>query len=145
MKRPRKRNQGTWHNRWGDEVEYTIHPGVILARHMQWARSPDGFASMSGPEPDTINVAVLAPYTVTLELEHEYYARVDEGPLWISFGWSSDPAATIAQVRVPIVASWQCATAQAPREIKYPHMPDFIMAKDLPAVDRWRHNDIGDY
>jgi len=141
----RRKTHAEWINRWGKNVEYAIHPGTILARHMQWIKPTDGFASMSGPEPDTVNVAVLAPYMVSMGLEHEYYARVDSGPLWISFGYSTDAESTIRQITKPIVATWQSKTNRAPRPSKDYIMPDWILANRMPENERWRYNDIGNY
>jgi hypothetical protein len=141
----RRKTFAEWTNRWGDRVEYAAHPGAMLARHMQWIKPTDGFATMSGPEPDSVNVAVLAPYTVTLGLEHEYYARVEGKPLWVSFGHSSDPESTLKAVKTPIVATWQSKTARAPRPHREHLMPDWILANRMPENERWRYNDIGDY
>lgn len=145
MKRLRRRNYAEWLDRWGTVAEYDLHPGSVLAKHMQWTKPTDGYASMHGPEPDTINVGVLAPYMIALGLEHEYYYRVEQGPLWVSFGWSADPKQTLAAITRPVVATWSSDNARAPREIKYHTMPDNIMAKNFPQEHRWQYSDIGDY
>lgn len=145
MTRIRRRNYAQWRNQWNSPIEYVVHPGSILAKHMQWVKPQDGYANIHGPEPDTINVGVLAPYMVELGLEHEYYARLEDKPLWVSFGWSPDPLATLKAIRKPYVAVWHVDKVREPREVKYPPMPDNIMAKDIPKTENWRHRDIGNY
>lgn len=145
MKRIRRKNYAAWTDRWNMPIDYDLHPGALLAKYMQWSKPTDGFANMKGPEPDTINVGVLAPYMITLGLEHEYYYRVKEGPLWVSFGWSPNPQATISNITKPIVGKWFTNTYKNPREIRYDTIPDNILAKNFPKEHRWQYNDIGNY
>jgi hypothetical protein len=143
MKRQRRRNLAQWRNKWNSAVEYNTHPGSILAKYMEWIKPTDGYANMHGPEPDTINVGVLSPQIIQLGLEHEYYCRQDG--MWLSFGWSADPEKTLANITRPYAAVWHSDNTKQPREVKYPLIPDNIMANNIPADENWLHRDIGNY
>jgi len=145
MTRIRRSNHAEWTTSRGDIAEYDIHPGSVLSKHMEWSRSQDGHACIFGPEPDNINVAVLAPYIITLGLEHEYYYRVKNTRQWVSCGVSEDTAATLASVTRPIIAQWSTIKVRPLRPVKYPRIPDNIMSRDLPRENCWQWNDIGNY
>tara|TARA_R110000868_G_scaffold117375_1_gene311846 strand:- start:718 stop:1104 length:387 start_codon:yes stop_codon:yes gene_type:complete len=111
------------HNIWTDnaktQLEYYIHPGLLLAKYMQWAGAVKGCASMYGPEPDVVNIAFLSNKPLPLPIDHVYYVRPDPTKdEWISFGHSDDPKTIARQVQKEYhCAYWINKAAKKPRKI----------------------------
>lgn len=146
MKRPRKTRNTVWYNERGNLIDYTEHPGAVMARYLQWVKPVDGMTTSTGPDPDVVNVGLLSTRPILMDIEHEYFIKPDpKSPFWISFGWSENPMRTIACVDEPWMGFWISDKNREPREIKYPTVPDNIMAKNFPKEHRWKYNDIGDY
>lgn len=140
MKRIRKRRELFWFDNKQRKLDYKIHPGAVLAQQTGWVKVAGEFSSMAGPEPDTINVAVMHTKRIELDLDHVYYVRhKTTAPLWVSFGYSDDPQATIAAITEPWTARWINDRAQPFREWKPPSPSNMVYASDLPVTDRWRY------
>jgi hypothetical protein len=141
MGRTKKRE--TWLTKSGQHVvDYTLHPGAVLSHYIAWQRPAGGYATIPDPEPDTINVAVLAKQPVDLKLPHVYHARPrSDQRFWISFGRADDPKQTLAAVTDPWAAYWINPKAAQPRPYIHQPIPTFSLAKDIPAGERWRYID----
>ena len=140
-RKPRERRHVPWLDRWNRQLQYAMHPGAVLSKYCHWVRQPGEFSDMHGPEPDTINVAIMHTKPVELALEHVYYVlHKSVAPMWVSFGHSDNPAETIKQVGEKWHACWINDRARPLREWNPPGPKDITYASDLPAEHRWRYN-----
>lgn len=139
MGRARKRE--TWITKTGQTlIDYGVHPGAVLSQYIGWQRPAGGWATIPDPEPDTINVAILAKRPVMLDLDHTYYVRptVDKR-FWISFGRSNNIKETIHNVKEPWIAYWANPKANNPRPYLHKQLPTTYFASDIPTGQRWRY------
>ena len=119
------------HNVWTDnaktQLEYYIHPGLLLAKYMQWAGAVQGCASMNGPEPDVVNVAFLSDKPLPVPIEHVYFVKPDpEQQQWITFGYTDDPQKVAKLVQKEHhCACWINKAAKKPRKILEKTMWDY--------------------
>jgi hypothetical protein len=136
----RRKTREVWRSRSGRTyLDCTVHPGAVLSHYIQWQRPSGGYATIPEPEPDTINVAVLAEHPVELDLDHIYYyrPRLTQG-YWISFGTSKNPQQTLDTIKEPWLAYWTNPKANNPRPYIYPQIPTMSLAKDIPQGQRWK-------
>lgn len=122
MENPKRKKTTVWYDRGGQVSDYKIHPGNLLATHTAWTKNPDDYSSyISGPEPDVVNIGVLALEPIDLGLDYVYYVKPDpQKPEWISFGWTLTPKALIKQLAdKPWRSYWINPRAQLPREVKF--------------------------
>lgn len=149
MTRIRRRREVFWQDQQQQRLDYRMHPGAVLAQHTAWVKTTGEFSTMLGPEPDVVNVAIMHTKPVELELDHVYYVKHrSTAPLWVSFGYSADPQATVAAVKEPWIAKWINPHAQPLREFNFHSPRNVTYACDLPKTDRWRYclsDDIADY
>lgn len=119
------------HNVWTDnaqsQLEYNIHPGLLLAKYMQWSGAVHGCASMSGPEPDVVNIAFLSNKPLSVPIQHAYYVKPD--PLrtdWITFGYTDNPKKIVQEVQKEYsCAYWINKAAKTPRPVYVQRIWDY--------------------
>lgn len=122
MENPKRKRTTVWYDRSGQVSEFRIHPGNLLASHTAWSRRQDDYSAyISGPEPDVVNVGVLASEPIDLGLDYVYYVKPDPTvPQWISFGWCDKPKALIKSLSNQSWTDyWVNGNAKNPREIKF--------------------------
>lgn len=139
----RSRKNEIWLAKTGQRViDYTIHPGAVLSQYIAWQRPAGGYATIPDPEPDTINVAIVAKKPIDLNLRHVYYAKPKSDPrFWISFGRSDNPQQTIDAITDTWIACWTNPKANNPRPYIYQQIPTLSLAKDIPQGFRWQYID----
>jgi len=136
----RMRRREIWLDKNGEPVsDFGWHPGSVLSYYIGWQRPTGAWATIPDPEPDTINVAVLARQPVLLDLPHVYHTKpkTKQG-YWISFGRSDNPQATIDSVEGEWIASWTNLKANKARVYQHKELPMMTFAKDIPVGKRWQ-------
>lgn len=140
-RKPRSRRELFWYDPWQRKMQYFLHPGAVLSKYQGWVKHSGEFSNMQGPEPDTINVAIMHTKPVELALDHVYYVKHKSvAPMWVSFGHSDNPALTIKQVSEKWHACWINDAAKPIRYWNPPSPTGMTYASDLPPDHRWRYN-----
>jgi len=131
----------TWLTKSGQTlIDYGLHPGALLSQYITWQRPAGGYATIPDPEPDTINVAILAKKPVMLDLPHVYFMQPQQDKrFWISFGRSDNPRKTVDGVKDFWIAHWINPTAATPRPYIHQEFQVISLAKDIPAGTRWKY------